>query len=120
MNSSCLGLLASATIHPWSRVIITCSTLVVLALPSQVRAEAASFRDFPVVIFCNYNDREHAYYFSQLDADGRAIYMTPDRVAGSITLNGVAEPISDDRSGTCADKTLEDLRAAGQAFDLKD
>jgi hypothetical protein len=102
----------------WSGMVFFCSTLAIQALPSQLQAETASFRDFPVMIFCNYNNLEHAYYFSQLDGDGRAIYITPDRQAGSITLEGIAERIGGDRSGNCAGKTLDELRADGQAFDL--
>ena len=101
-----------------SGVKLAGTLLAALAMPSQLQAETADFRDFPVVIFCNYNGLEHAYYFSQLDGDGRAIYMTPDRQAGSITLEGIAERIGGDRSGNCAGKTLDELRADGQAFDL--
>ncbi len=117
MKTSRLGNTTGRTIQWWSG-IITCSALAVQTLPSPLQAETASFRDFPVVIFCNYNGLEHAYYFSQLDGDGRAIYMTPDRQAGSITLEGIAERIGGDRSGNCAGKTLDELRADGQAFDL--
>lgn len=80
-------------------------------------AQQATFADFPVVIFCEYHGTTSAYYFSQL-ADGVAIYITPDRQAGVITIDGTARRIGGDRSGTCLDKTLADLRASGQAFDL--
>jgi hypothetical protein len=85
---------------------------------TQVRAEGPTFRDFPFVVFCEYNGVHHAYYFSRLGTDGRAIYMTPDRLAGSITVQGQAERISGDEGGNCVGKTTEELRASGQAFDL--
>lgn len=106
------------TLRQWSGMRLACTLLAALTMPSQGFAEGASFRDFPVVIFCNYNNLEHAYYFSQLDMDGRAIYMTPDRQAGTITLEGIAERIGGDRSGNCAGKTLDELRTDGQAYDL--
>ncbi len=81
------------------------------------QAQQAQFGDFPVVIYCEYRGIASAYYFSQL-ADGVAIYLTPDRQAGAITISGTAQRIEGDRPGTCLDKTLEDLRASGQAFDL--
>lgn len=75
------------------------------------------FRDFPLVVYCDYNGITSAYYFSQLE-QGRAIYLTPDRQAGSITIDGTALRVGGERSGTCRDKTLPELREAGQAFDL--
>ena len=77
-----------------------------------------SFKNFPFVIYCQYHGIDHAYYFSRLGADGRAIYITPDRQAGSITLKGVPQRVGGNRSGSCLDKTLDELRSAGQAYDL--
>jgi hypothetical protein len=37
---------------------------------------------------------------------------------GVISISGVAERIDGDRPGASCDKTLDELRAAGQAFDL--
>ncbi|MTH77023.1 hypothetical protein [Paracoccus aestuariivivens] len=96
---------------------LTCTTGYLLSA-QQVQA-GPTFLDFPVVIFCEYEQITSAYYFSQLEADGKAIYMTPDRQVGVIRLSGVAEHLDGDRAGTCRDKTLEELRAAGQAFDIK-
>lgn len=89
--------------------------IVSYALPA--RAEPASFADFPFVIYCEYSGSTRAYYFSRL-ADGIAVYLTPDRQAGMITIDGSAQRIGGERAGSCLDKTLMDLRAAGQAFDL--
>jgi hypothetical protein len=83
-----------------------------------VWAQEPTFADFPSVIYCTFEGYQNAYYFSQLDPDGRAIYMTPDRQAGAITIDGVAERVDGERPGSCMGKTLSDLRAAGQAFDL--
>ena len=85
---------------------------------AQARADEVSFTDFPYVIYCQFEDIQHAYYFSQLGPDGYAIYLTPDRQAGAITVDGVAERIGGERSGSCLDKTLDELRSSGQAFDL--
>ncbi len=85
---------------------------------AQSLAADVSFKDFPYLIYCHYRGIDHAYYFSQLGADGRAIYMTPDRQAGFISITGGAKRVGGDRSGNCLDKTLDELRSAGQAFDL--
>ena len=84
----------------------------------QSHAQEPTFADFPYVIYCEYEGIDHAYYFSQLDPEGLAIYLTPDRQVGAISIDGVAQRVGGDRPGSCLDKTLEDLRAAGQAFDL--
>jgi len=78
---------------------------------TQTLAQDATFKDFPYLIYCQYKGIDHAYYFSQLDPDGRAIYITPDRQAGTITLHGVAQRVGGDQAGTCSNKTLDDLRA---------
>jgi hypothetical protein len=77
-----------------------------------------SFRDFPYVIYCESEGIAHAFYFSKLDADGVATYLTPDRQAGIITIDGVGKRVGGEQSGTCADKTLDDLRSSRQAYDL--
>jgi hypothetical protein len=84
----------------------------------QAMAETPTFRDFPYLIFCEYKGITSAYYFSQLYSDGRAIYMTHESQIGVITLNGVAERVDGERPGSCQGKTLDELRAGGQAFDL--
>jgi hypothetical protein len=84
----------------------------------QATAETPTFRDFPYLIFCEYKKITSAYYFSQLHPDGRAIYMTLESQIGVITLNGLAERVDGDRPGSCRGKTLDELRADGQAFDL--
>lgn len=87
-------------------------------LGSEAHAAETSFKDFPFLIQCEYKGTSHAYYLSRLGVDGIAIYITPDRQAGTISIGGTAEAVGDERSGTCAGKTLDRLRSAGQAFDL--
>ena len=81
------------------------------------RAQQVTFSDFPYIIYCEYEGISSAYYFSQL-VDGHAVYLTPDRQVGTITIDGVAQRIEGDRPGSCSEKTLDELRGAGQAFDL--
>jgi hypothetical protein len=83
----------------------------------QPLAQDVTFADFPIVIYCEFEGVHRAYYFARVGPDGHAIYISPDRQAGTITVDGVAVRIGGDRSGSCAGKTLEDLRGSGQAFD---
>ena len=81
-------------------------------------AQDLSFRDFPYLIYCEFQGVDHGFYFSKLGVDGVAVYLTPDRQAGMITIDGVGHRVGGDQSGTCSNKTLDDLRSSGQAYDL--
>ncbi|KQV32656.1 hypothetical protein ASC97_03570 [Rhizobium sp. Root1203] len=75
--------------------------------------------NFPFVITCEYKGMHHAYYLSRLDAGGVATYITPDRLAGTISVDGTAKASGESKVGTCLGKTLKELRSSGQARDLK-
>ena len=99
--------------------LTTAALLVIATHGAPAKAQEATFSDFPYLIYCEYRGITNAYYFSQL-VDGQAIYLTPDRQAGVITIDGVAQRIGGDRPGSCLDRTLDELRSARQAFDLPD
>ncbi|WP_087006357.1 hypothetical protein [Rhizobium sullae] len=90
-----------------------------LSQATDVRAEDDPFGQFPLVIHCKYKDTYHAFYVSRISQDGLATYVASDRIAGTITLDGQAKAIGDEDGGSCIGKTLEELRASGQAWDLK-
>lgn len=85
----------------------------------QAGAAESSFTDFPFMVHCENGGIERAYYLAKIDPDGVAVYISPDNLAGTITLHGPAEPVGGEWAGSCAGKTLQQLRAAGQAFDLR-
>lgn len=82
-------------------------------------AKEGSFDDFPFLVHCELSGVIHVYYLSKIGPNGVAVYITPDNQAGTITIRGKAEPVGGDWSGSCAGKTLEQLRLAGQAYDLQ-
>ena len=85
----------------------------------QAHAADASFDDFPILIHCEASGAHRAYYLSKIGPDGVAVYISPDNLAGTITIEGKAKSVTGGGSGNCAGKTLEQLRAAGQAYDLR-
>lgn len=87
------------------------------AVPA-AHSQEISFKDFPFLIYCEAQGVDRAFYFSRLGADGVAIYLTPDNQAGTITIDGVARRVGGEQTGSCADKTIDDLRSSGQAYDL--
>ena len=104
-----------------ARGLVTRTAFAALALSQfaaipQTLASEVSFADFPFLVNCELNGVLHAYYLSRIGSDGVAVYITPDRQAGTITASGKAEPVGGDWSGSCSGKTLEQLRSAGQAY----
>jgi hypothetical protein len=81
-------------------------------------ASEPSFADFPFMVHCEHSGIDRAFYLAKIDPDGVAVYISPDRQAGTVTIHGPAEPVGGDWSGSCAGKTIQQLRDAGQAFDL--
>ncbi|MBB3315679.1 MULTISPECIES: hypothetical protein [unclassified Rhizobium] len=88
-------------------------------LPNRAAYAKDPFADFPVVISCEVKGTYHAFYLSRVTKDGTATYTASDRIAGTITLDGKAKAIGGLEGGTCGGKTLDELRASGQAHDLK-
>ena len=84
----------------------------------QAHASEGTIIDFPFLIHCEAGGVDRAYYLSKIDPNGVAVFVSPDRLAGTITIKGKAEPVGGEGSGTCAGKTLEQLRSTGQAFYL--
>ena len=99
------------------------TTLIVLHFAAlfslKARGAEVSFTDFPFIVHCTNGGIDRAFYLAKIDPEGVAVYISPDNLAGTITLDGPAEPVGGDGAGSCAGKTLTQLRATGQAFDLQ-
>ena len=101
-----------------------CALVVICAsvqLSGVARSDAAGghFDKFPVVISCEYNGMFHAFYLSRVTPEGMATYISSGRLAGTISLDGQAEAVGGSNGGSCLGKTLDQLRASGQAHFLK-
>ena len=83
-----------------------------------VYAQNDPLADFPILVTCEYKGTYHVFYLSRV-REGTATYLASDRFAGTITLDGKAQTVGDLEGGSCLGKTLEQLRASGQAHDLK-
>jgi hypothetical protein len=98
------------------RMIFGVLVLQLAAVPIvETRAADVSIAEFPFLLACDVGGVLHAYYLSRIDKDGTAVYMTPARQAGTITLTGKAKQVFGEMAGSCVGKTLEQLRAACQA-----
>jgi hypothetical protein len=85
---------------------------------AQAYASEPSFGAFPFLVHCEGRGIHRFYYLSKIGADGVAVYLSPDRQGATITVGGKAERVVAGQTGTCAGKTLEQLRSAGQTYDL--
>ncbi|WP_244619073.1 hypothetical protein [Rhizobium sp. 18055] len=103
----------------------TCAAIAVVATAAfhtigtgVVHADDDPFEKFPIVIQCKHKDTVHAFYLSRVAANGLATYVASERIAGTISLDGHAKAVGGAGGGSCVGKTLEELRASGQAHDL--
>jgi len=85
---------------------------------SDARA-AEPFDQFPIAVSCEYKGLYQVFYLTRLEEDGVATYVNPSKVGGTISLGGTAKALGEPIGGSCLGKTLEQLRTAGQALDLK-
>lgn len=110
-----------------SRLLVLFTSILTLTLSLlsiffsvQAHAKDVSFIDFPFLVHCEANGIDRAYYLSKITPDGVAVYISADNLAGTVTINGAAEPaMGSEGPGSCSGKTLEELRSAGQAFYLQ-
>lgn len=100
----------------------TLSTSLILSAAfsiATVQAQDNPLDRFPLVIQCKHRDTYHAFYLSRISTDGVATYAASDRIAGTITIDGKAKAVGVEGGGSCLGKTLAELRASHQAYDLK-
>ncbi|MGV4793681.1 hypothetical protein [Rhizobium sp. F40D2] len=101
-----------------ARLVVVPVLVAIFQLPA-THAEDDPFSQLPLVIHCKYNETYHAFYISRVSRDGVATYVASDRIAGTIRLDGQARAIGGAGGGSCVGKTLVELRASHQAYDLK-
>ncbi|MBB2834526.1 UNVERIFIED_ORG: hypothetical protein GGD51_004690 [Rhizobium esperanzae] len=99
--------------------LVGAGALAAVLQPAVAFAQDDPFSQFPLVIHCKSNETFHAFYISRVSRDGVATYVASDRIAGTITLDGKAKAVGSAGGGSCVGKTLAELRASQQAYDLK-
>lgn len=99
--------------------LVGAAALAAVLQPAAAFAQDDPFSQFPLVIHCKSNETYHAFYISRISRGGVATYVASDRIAGTITLDGQAKAIGGAGGGSCVGKTLAELRASHQAYDLK-
>ena len=75
--------------------------------------------EFPFIVMCKVKSSYLAFHLSRVTEDHTAIYLASDNMVGKITLHGHVEAVGGAGGGNCLGKTLDDLRASGQARFVK-
>ncbi len=99
---------------------VTCAVAVLVAIAPGPSAAGDTNITHPLVIVCELKGVQHFLYLDRIDADGTATYMTPSGQFANVAAGGVVSRGAQAVEGTCAEKTLEELRAAGQTFSFKE
>ncbi|MDR6670385.1 hypothetical protein [Rhizobium sp. 1399] len=99
---------------------VLASLIALTGLPlAAAEAQTSPFDQFPILIQCKYKETYHVFYISRISEDGVATYVASERMGGTITLDGQAKATGGASGGSCVGKTLAELRASHQAYDLK-
>ena len=99
---------------------VACAVALLVAMVPRPSAAGEAKIDYPHVIVCEFKGIRYFAYLDRIDADGTAIYMTPGGKCATVSEGGVVTRQGQAVEGSCAGKTLEDLRAAGQARSFGD
>jgi len=99
---------------------VTCGVALLTAIAPGPSAAGDADITHPFVIACELKGVRHFAYLDRINADGTAIYMTPSGQFGNVSADGVVSRGGQAVEDSCAGKTLEELRAAGQTFSFKE
>ncbi len=100
-------------------IAATCAAMFLLVGEAAKVVAAEQDGAYPHVIMCELKGVRHFAYLDRVDADGRAIYITPSGKAGAVPKDGTVGRVGN-VAGSCAGKTLQDLVTDGQALFIRD
>ncbi len=103
-----------------SFVGVACAVVVLVAITPGPSVAGDANITHPLVIACERDGAWHFAYLDRIAADGTATYKTPSGQVVMAGADGVVSRGGQAVEGACAGKTLEELRAAGQAFSFKE
>ncbi len=99
---------------------VTYAVAVLVAIAPGPSAAGDTNITHPLVIVCELKGARHFAYLDRIAADGTATYKTPSGQVVMAGADGVVSRGGQAVEGSCAEKTLEELRAAGQTFSFKE
>ena len=91
-------------------------TVIVLSVSTAVSAQENNpIAGLPQALICTKDSVTVVGYLARINADGSAVYMTPSNIVVEVSSDGTVDRRAD---GTCAGKSLDELRNSGQARDF--
>ena len=99
---------------------VACAVALLVAIVPRPSAAGKAKIDYPHVIVCELKGIRYFAYLDRIDADGTATYMTPSGQFATVSADGTVVRSGQATEGSCAGKTLEDLRAGGQTLSFKE
>ena len=97
---------------------VTYAVALLVAIAPDPSAAGDANITHPLVIVCELKGARHFAYLDRIAADGTATYMTPSGQFATVPTDGVFSRGGQADAGSCAGKTLEQLRAAGQTLSV--
>ena len=98
--------------------VLFAATLAVTVLSVATAASAQEnnpIKGLPQALICTKDSVTVVGYLARINADGSAVYMTPSNIVVEVSSDGIVDNRAD---GTCAGKSLDELRDSGQARDF--
>ena len=100
--------------YPHSRPSTLAAALVGAFLSMATTAPAqqsTTIGNLPFALICSKEDVTVIGYLSRVNADGSAVYMTTTNIVVAVSAEGM---VNNRAEGTCAGKSLDELRDSGQ------
>ena len=86
--------------------------IAILSMATTATAQqSTTIGDLPLALICAKEDVTVIGYLARVNADGSALYMTTTNIVVAVSPEGVVDNRAE---GTCAGKSLDELRASGQ------
>lgn len=101
------------TAKPFRTPFATTLAVAILSVATTASAQDnTAIGDLPHALICAKDSVTVVGYLARVNSDGSAVYMTPSNIIVEVSAAGVVDSRSD---GTCAGKSLDELRDSGQA-----
>ena len=87
-------------------------TITIQSIATEANAQQKNLIEgLPHALICTKDSVTVVGYLARVNEDGSAVYMTSSRIAVEVSSDGVVDNRAD---GTCAGKSLNELRDSGQ------
>ena len=86
--------------------------VLLFATPNTLYSEESD--RLPAALLCSVSDQTVIVYLSRFNADGSAQYSSLSGGAVVVNSEGVVEPAATMNPGSCAGRTVQELREAGE------